>query len=318
VRKKALHTLTLNGRSIAEELGGENRLLPDPASLGDGFSSCNPSITRIGSNHWVNIRTVDYRLDELGNYYLQNGKWMTKNYLALWDPKSNQLLRQNELKGLPSATLSQGIEDVRLYSRHDQLYGSGSYTPDGSRRQQICRFRIEPETGEISEFSDLKGHCRVEKNWMPLSGSTDSWFLYRAFPPVALEFSWASGSSSLQTRRGDFDFRKGFLSGGSQLLLINGLGWMAVVHEFIYGGPKNPLKKSYFHRFAIFDHELNLRGLSDPWWFHRPGEVEFCAGIAVSEDGSNLFLSYGLNDSSAWICSVPLSNVLGIIKPFDC
>jgi len=56
-----------------------------------------------------------------------------------------------------------------------------------------------------------------------------------------------------------------------------------------------------------------LRRLSRPFFFDTKG-VEFAAGLAWHPDGERLLISYGVNDTEAWIASVSACDVRGVLE----
>jgi hypothetical protein len=64
----------------------------------------------------------------------------------------------------------------------------------------------------------------------------------------------------------------------------------------------------YWHRFVWFDAENVLRGVSRRFYFQQKG-VEFAAGLAWHPDGGRLLISYGVDDSEAWIATVDAGDV---------
>ena len=51
-----------------------------------------------------------------------------------------------------------------------------------------------------------------------------------------------------------------------------------------------------------------LRGVSRPFFFQKRG-VEFAAGLAWHPDGKRLMVTYGVDDSEAWIATVDAGEV---------
>jgi hypothetical protein len=59
---------------------------------------------------------------------------------------------------------------------------------------------------------------------------------------------------------------------------------------------------TYRHRFIVYDHDLNLIKVGNPFSF-MDGRVEFCCGLAEYE--GNLLVSFGFQDNCAFILRVP-------------
>jgi hypothetical protein len=96
--------------------------------------------------------------------------------------------------------------------------------------------------------------------------------------------------------------------GGSQLIAFDS-GWLALVHEArVRDGQRH-----YRHRFVWFDEAARLRGVSRPFFFQKRG-VEFAAGLAWHPDGKRLVVTYGVEDSEAWIATLDAGDVKGVLE----
>ena len=83
-------------------------------------------------------------------------------------------------------------------------------------------------------------------------------------------------------------------------------GWLAVVHEAMQYD--DYARRYSQHRFAYFDPDLSLRGLSLPFVFFDR-QIEFAAGLC-SIDEFNLVVSFGVRDKEAWIARIDAHDVL--------
>ena len=89
-------------------------------------------------------------------------------------------------------------------------------------------------------------------------------------------------------------------------------GWLALVHE---AGLRDK-QRHYRHRFVWFDEATRLRGVSRPFFFDKSG-VEFAAGLAWHPDGKRLVVSYGVEDSEAWIATVDADDVRCVLEDVE-
>ena len=71
-------------------------------------------------------------------------------------------------------------------------------------------------------------------------------------------------------------------------------------------------ERTYTHQFARYSAEGNIVALSGEFVFQKM-QVEFAAGI-VEKDGK-FIISYGVQDESSHFASIPVKNVLEILKP---
>jgi len=97
------------------------------------------------------------------------------------------------------------------------------------------------------------------------------------------------------------------LSGGSAGVPVAD-GWLFVVHDALQIG----VHRRYSHRFLLLDSTFTLAGVSPP--FHFSGaEVEYCCGAAPR--GSELILSFGIEDRAAALAVMELDEVLDLLEP---
>jgi hypothetical protein len=96
--------------------------------------------------------------------------------------------------------------------------------------------------------------------------------------------------------------------GGSQAIAFDN-GSLAVIHEM----EERDGRRYYRHRFVWFDRANVLRGVSRAFYFNRKG-IEFAAGLAWHPDGKHLLVSYGVDDSEAWIATLDAAEVRGVLE----
>ena len=91
--------------------------------------------------------------------------------------------------------------------------------------------------------------------------------------------------------------------GSSQVFDYQG-HWWALVHESdLYNDYLGRKNATYRHRFLKWDRYWNLVATSEKFSFMQ-GQIEFCAGAAVQ--GSNLLITFGWQDNSAYLLKMPL------------
>jgi predicted GH43/DUF377 family glycosyl hydrolase len=104
----------------------------------------------------------------------------------------------------------------------------------------------------------------------------------------------------------------GDISGSSQLIPFRH-GWLAVTHEASVDPTNN--KRTYWHRFAWFNMDGELRRLSLPFVFEER-QIEFCAGLAYHPNGDDLIISYGVRDAEAKLATVKIEEAAQMIWKF--
>ena len=68
----------------------------------------------------------------------------------------------------------------------------------------------------------------------------------------------------------------------------------------------------YLHYFSNYDKWVHMTHLSKPFRFYKPG-VEFAGGIVMR--GKEFLISFGKEDVSSHIASLPVATVLESLNP---
>jgi glycosyltransferase involved in cell wall biosynthesis len=276
-----------------------------------GWSQTNPSIAN-GPNGLVAIaRSVNYELVDDGyRIYDDAGVVRTVNTLVELDPGFG-LLHHSELgdpvEPIRHPTGIAGFEDCRLFAWRDRWWAvatSRDLDPTG-----LCRMvLLAVGDGGWELIAELPGPVpeRHEKNWMPFVVGDELHFVYRCRPFTVLRWDWASHRLD-RVRLIPTDYRFAGLRGSSQGLAVDD-GYLFVAHEAhpTAGG------RRYLHRFMTVDGSLSPSGISAPFAFVHDG-IEFCAGLA--RRGSDLLLSFGVEDRCAAVAVVPIDSVIDAIEP---
>ena len=138
------------------------------SKLNEEFISSTPSIVQHNGKFLLNLRFVNYRIDNKGNYVNQK-QITTFNECCLLEPDFSCAGRKMfEEKEVPS--LYRGIEDIRLFSHDDKIYYSGviQNTDIKDKLQMtvsIGEYKInEKYLEQINLESPVGADC--EKNWV--------------------------------------------------------------------------------------------------------------------------------------------------------
>jgi hypothetical protein len=196
-----------------------------------------------------------------------------------------------------------GWEDMRLFSHGGSLQVSA--TVREANEQGWCEQWIGRIAEEGHGYKVIGEHPMIppirenNKNWMPYVGDTKKpKFFYRVDKVV-------DDDGHNEVKR-EAPFYCADLSGGAQVIPFF-FGHLALVHEAQLL-PGNPHKRFYWHRFVLFDKDLNPLKASRPFFFHDK-QIEFAAGMCWKDD-TTLAISYGVRDKEAWACTVDAQEVM--------
>jgi len=291
----------------------------------EGWTCMNPSIVRHAGRHLMNMRTVNYRMDEQGRYLIKDvyddgttgcnataeNPIHTRNWLlelhAPVTPCVMEVKRAREIM-LPTPLpcdfpLVIGFEDMRLFSWKGELWSSSTvrqFAADGQCEQvraRISDWDIDDPCVE-GYHRMLRAQRVTEKNWAPWPRAGDSKLAFMYQPGHVVD---EVGQDVSVTDTGMYTVD---LRGGSQLIQW-GARYLAIVHEArcLPGSSK----RFYWHRFVEYGHTGELMRVSRPFVMNDR-VIEFVAGMC--EYGSDkLAISYGYKDEEARIAFVDRGDV---------
>lgn len=294
----------------------------------DGWTGMNPSIVRHKGKYLLNMRTVNYRMDEQGRYLIKDvyddgrtgcnataeNPIHTRNWLLELQPTVTptsgplnfQVTDGREIM-MPALLpcdfpLVVGFEDMRLFSWEDELWSSSTvrqFAADGQCEQVRAQIK-DWDIGDprIVGYERMQRQPRVaEKNWAPwprLSGQLC--FMYQAGHVVDRH---GQDVSVTDTGIHSVDLR-----GGSQLVPFHAR-YLSVVHEARLAPGSS--KRFYWHRFVEYDRNGALTRVSPPFVLNDR-VIEFVAGMCEFSP-NYLAISYGYKDEEARIAFISRDDV---------
>jgi predicted GH43/DUF377 family glycosyl hydrolase len=260
----------------------------------------------------MTVRTSSFDFSPQAGYrsLLDDGTFRTLNYLVELDG-GLQVQRVTPMvdrsKGMTRyPTIVRGYEDCRLFRVGDRWFATatvGDHSP--VFRCQMVLLALSGET--IEEVVPLASPdlTRHEKNWMPVVVGDELHLIYSCFPTRVLRCDLSMGRLETIVHRPAPSVAAGF-RGGSQGVTVD-QGTLAVVHEV----PEFDGRRSYRHRFVLFDGEYKIVAVSPPFCLASP-EVEFCPGLA-RRDGE-LLLTFGIGEKAAYVAAVDERSVLALLR----
>lgn len=284
-----------------------------------GYTAMNPSIEECNGILKCNVRCVNYKIDEQGRYMIgplecHDAPIDTRNFVCTLDNDFNVVKDREVIWDRPAAKFPMvtGLEDIRLYrSRGDLCFSAcvREQASNGTCQQWRGRlvFDVDDKYFLVKDASAMSEESAIEKNWMPMPNNGAHDFVYRLDTIVHADAPLPGRVATVTPGK----LHVGDISGGSQMLLFRH-GWLCVVHE-ASTGPDG--KRTYWHRFAWFNHDKELRRLSLPFVFYEK-QIEFCAGLAYHPNGRDLIISFGVRDEEAHLATVKIEEAAQMIWKF--
>lgn len=286
-----------------------------------GYIATNPSIEVNAGLIKCNVRGVNYTINEHGQYMIGDepcgdAAIDTRNILCSLEPDNLSIIQQREiLWHRPPAEWDRvtGLEDIRLWRHKGELNFSATVREQNAGGYcEMIRGRLSYDVGDqfmtVLDWRRISEPNTTEKNWAPVPTvlfDDKPRFMYRLDVMIEDEKKAIVFPCPLHVSE---------ISGSSQFIQFKA-GYLGVVHEA--GVDPNTGKRTYWHRFAWLDHTLVLRRLSLPFVFYDR-QIEFCAGLAVHPNNSDLLISFGVRDAEAHVATVNSEEVSAMIwKCFD-
>lgn len=307
--------------------GGKLAPLVISHGLTSGTGLMNPSVfIDDDGDILVNLRHVNYTLCHAENEQLYPSRWGPLSYLHPENDRrlvtTNYLCRLNDnLEMINHALVDTsaldvepiwefvGLEDCRVVQWHGKYYLVGvrrDTTTNGVGRMEYTHLALDKEKWTATETKRVRipapapdeSYC--EKNWVPVIDKPFhfiKWSMPTELVHADPEASVCEQVFVRHTIPAPADQR------GSSQVIPWGNMKISITHEVNlfknYLGQKDAI---YRHRLLLWDNELNLVGLTQPFSF-LDARIEFCVGAARL--GDDLLLTFGFQDNAAFVLRVP-------------
>jgi hypothetical protein len=265
------------------------------------YHPMNPSLCKNGDKVYVNVRTVNYRINNSGGYHWDDNsnKNKTNNYLLAFTDKLESCGKPIKLqdKCLDTSKI-QGIEDIRLYQiTSTDIFGYGVRWDCGSKNATMYNLQWS-KSGELLKQTPLSDGNQCEKNWLPFLDQGVLKHIYSHNP-----FTIASPDNDVPLVKQEQDLDLSHFRGGASPIWFKDR-WLWIVHE-VFAMP-GETKRKYYHRWVWSDKDFKEIEFSKPFILEKP-QIEFIAGLAKL--GDDVLIGYGIEDKEAWLGVVPEKEV---------
>jgi len=315
------------------ESGGKIATLTLPATESGGSALCNPTVLIHNNQILVNLRHLNYAL-----YHAeQNRHEHIWGPLAYLNPENDITLRTTNYICQLNDDLSMrkylkvdtsrfdvtplwefiGLEDCRLMYWKEKLFLCGvrrDTTTHGEGRMELSEIALTDNSAtEIARTrmpTPGKNDSYCEKNWMPVIDQPYHWVKWTN-PTEVVKFD-PTNKTTITTKLGNFQsYLQKDLRGGSQVIPFDD-GYLALTHETdLYKSERGLKDATYRHRFVYWDKNFNPVKFSRVFSF-MGAKIEFCCGMA--EYNNNLLITFGFQDTSAFIIDVPRNFIYDFIN----
>jgi len=272
--------------------------------MNDEFISSTPSIV-LHRHSWIlNLRYVNYKIDEKGDYVNQKQITTFNEFCTLDDNFS--FITRKKFQEKEVDTKYRGIEDIRLLSFEDELLYSG-VIQNTDKKDDV------EVTVSIGKYNKKEDHIvqhnlispenrKIEKNWVLFQKGDECKVVYQWHPLTIgkIDNNKFIKEDIIET---PYLFHK-FRGSTNGIIIGNELWFMC--HVVSYED-----RRFYYHCIVILNKDTyKLIDYSKLFTFSGC-PVEYCLGMA--EKKGDIIFSYSLMDNSSYIMSIKKKKILDML-----
>lgn len=253
------------------------------------FVKSTPSLIRRGNHLIVNVRYVNYRIDDNGNY-INKENITTRNAIAVLDISKPiwKIIQEFELVYDTSKDAYYiGLEDIRLSIRdNDIVYNANRGLPNGSMTVETGKISLDNESTKGAKWLTMKDAYRsLEKNWVLCPNGK---MVYHWNPNIIIgDIVENEFIKDVETPVPYF-FR--FLRGSTNGIEIKNEIWF-ICHAVSYED-----RRYYYHIIVVLDPVTYALKRYTPLFTFEGCHVEYTLGAVYMEESDQLLIGYSLYD----------------------
>jgi len=250
-----------------------------------------PSFVFCDNQLIVNVRYVNYKIDENGNY-VNKERIKTINAISVistgveWKIQSEFILEYD--KGANNYYV--GLEDVRLYTENGEIYYNANRGLSG-HSMVIEHGKIDIVAASTKESIFLKKPVQrpIEKNWVMLPSASNT---------LSMVYEWFPNITIGQIKDGDFIethsiasppvFRN--LRGSTNGILVNGEIWI-LCHIVSYED-----RRYYYNMIVRLKKDTYEVVNYTPYFTFEGEKVEYALGFQYTECDDSFWIGYSIYD----------------------
>lgn len=278
----------------------------------------NPCIRRDGDRYVISMRTANYETKNAQHYTYrgQDGFIITRNVIAdlgsefeiLKDRRPPMELVIPDSAVINRQTNIHGVEDCRWLGTNSVIATGRQFGKTDMNR--MVRVDFDYETRKVNKVTPLKApvvheDAECQKNWLPFIWKGQEVYIYRINPFTIFTttnekvFEWTSSGPIT------FDGLRGSAAPSAWSSAAQPTEALIIVAHFShYGGDG----RQYYHRFITLDAGLKPVRISKIVLL-ADETIQYVAGMCQSLTPGNYCLSYGINDSQAWVVEVAKTEI---------
>ena len=291
-----------------QKLSNDDKVINFGFPVVDNYCSSSSAIIQVGNKTLMNVRYVNYRIQQNGSYMMYDGDSFnnannvrTKNSIVYLDkemnPVCNPIFFDNEVAGVIKQQHSgiKGLEDIRLFNFKDKVYyiaTSREFSYNETNRMVMGEYDINnlKYSGNKILLPPTETNC--EKNWIPINHNNEKiLFIYDWHPLQIGEVDSFINKLNITVK---YDTPKFFrhYRGSSTFAEYDNKLW-CITHGVKYYTPRK-----YYHQFVVLEkNTYKPIKYSVPFYFNQYA-IEYCVGLMIKDGVANIVFSQNDKDTS--------------------
>ena len=282
------------------------------------MNSSSSSIIKVDNQYVMNIRMVNYLIDNNGNYHDCEKHIITTNKYVVLDSDFT-IVKEHQFKQDYIERRYIGIEDIRIF--HDSLDKGLSNVLSDEKREinyigtgyhQNNKIGIvygkydlySEKITDVNEINSAFTSSDCEKNWVFTEYNNETHIIYKWHP---LQLCKLDKKDNLIRLVKEIEMPTFFsLSRGSTCGSKYQQEMWFVIHIVSYEHPRH-----YYHCLAVFDNNMILKRYSAPFKF-KGEPIEYCIGLIVEED--RVLMTYSCWDRTTQLAVYDKTYINDLLK----
>lgn len=262
-----------------------------------GFNASTPSFCMHNGKLVVNVRYVDYYIDDAGNY-INKEHITTHNVISMNDASEPFILGYN----LDHDCRYKGLEDVRLFEHNGSTYFTANRgLSDGTMRVEYGTIDYDEKCVRSSLLTKTDGIRNTEKNWVLYSGSGNRLKVVYQWAPFTT-YDIGHGNALINKCEDDevppfFEHVRGSTHGIDVITSEQKETWF-ICHLVSYED-----RRYYYHVLVAIDPTTNKVKRWTKLFTLDGAKVEYVLGF-IELDADTFLLGYSLMDKSTHFATV--------------
>jgi tetratricopeptide (TPR) repeat protein len=241
------------------------------------FNSSSQCIIPDNNGYLTNIRLVNYKIDDRGNYLDCDENIISINKFVKLTKEFKNV--EDKIFSTDNNELNRryiGVEDIRIFKETEEsvsFIGTG-YHKNNTIGVVIGKYDKDKDALISNEIKSSFSNNICEKNWIYVKYKNETHVIYN-WHPLQICKIIDNKLELFETKNTPLLFKN--LRGSTCGFEYNDELWF-INHIVSYETPRE-----YYHIFSVFDKELNLLRYSQPFKFEGE-KIEYCLSLIVEKD----------------------------------